>query len=212
MDTPQLEVGTRNIATKAKDLRGQGIIPMVYYGKNIKPQHLGCNYEKFRKLYRTAGENTVIELIIDGKEKANILIQEVQMDPVRNRYNHVDVINVNMNEEIYTMIPIILEGVAPAVKDLGGTLIQSLDELEVKCLPKDIPHEIKGSVEGLIDFHTSLHVSDLIIPAGVTIINEMDQTVATVTAIQEEKAATIEPEATTEGSESANKPEAAKKE
>lgn len=195
MDTPKLEVQTRASGTKAKSLRAQKLIPIVYYGRNVDPQHLTCDYEEFRKLYRTAGENTVIELNIDGKNKANILIHDVQHDPVSDKYSHVDVINVNMNEEVYTTVPVILEGLAPAVKELGGTLIQSIDEIEVKCLPKNIPHEIKGSVESLVDFHTSLHVSDLVIPADVKVITDAELTVATVTAVQEEKPETPSEEA-----------------
>lgn len=203
MSTLKLEVQTRDGKTKAKQLRREKKIPLVFYGKNTPARHFICEYESFRKLYRTAGENTLIDLMDEGKKIADILIQEVQMDPVSDRYSHIDVIHVNMNEEITTMVPILLEGVAPAIKEVGGTLIQNLQELEVRCLPANIPHEIKGSVVNLVDFNSSLHVSDLIIPSGVKVLNDPDQTVAVITAVQEEKAPEIvtevAPEAGKEG-------------
>lgn len=199
MSTLKLEVQTRDGEAKAKQLRKEKKIPLVFYGKNTPVRHFSCDYESFRKLYRTAGENTLIDLVNEGKKIADILIQEVQVDPVSDRYSHIDVIHVNMNEEVTTMVPILLEGLAPAVKELGGTLIQNLQELEVRCLPANIPHEIKGSVVDLVDFHSALHVSDLSVPVGVKVINDPDQTVAVITAVQEEKAPEIVTEAGAEG-------------
>lgn len=187
MDTPIIEAKTRTEEETAKIIRRQGLIPAVFYGKGVDNQHINLEYEAFRKVYKTAGENTIIDLNIDGKKSVKVLVHNIQVDPEYDRFIHVDFINIKMDEEITAMIPIILEGLAPAVKDLGGTLVQSLDEVEVKCLPADLPHEIKGNVDLLIDFNTSLHVSDLVKPDKVEITSDPEQTVATVAAQQEEK-------------------------
>lgn len=200
MANPTLSAQTKDPNISAKNVLRNKQLPLIYYGKGIENVQLTCDYEEFRKLYRTAGENTIVDLVIDGKDHKNIIIHNVQRDPVYDQFIHIDLLNVKMDEEITAMIPVILEGQAPAVKELAGTLVQGIDEVEVRCLPKDLPHEIKGNVDKLIDFHVSLHVSDLEVPANVEILNDPEQTIATVSAPKEEKP---EEETSEEGGEKA---------
>lgn len=196
MDKATLEASKRDGSVLARHLRQQGLLPAEYYGSGVENLSLQMDYQDFRRLYRKAGENTVIELIVDGDTKT-VLVHNVDYDPVSDNFSHVEFINVRMDEEVTTMVPVTLEGQAPAVKELGGTLVQSLNEIEVRCLPGDLIHEVKLDVSSLVDFHSALHVSDITLPETITLLTDVESTVATVSAPREE-----EPEeVATEGAE-----------
>ncbi len=184
---------TRDKSVKAKNLRKMNLIPAEYYGRGVENMSLQMDYQSFRKLYKKAGNNTVIDLEVEGKGMKNVLIHNVESDPVTDLYNHVEFINVRMDEEVTTTIPVRLEGVAPAVKELGGILLQNLDEVEVTCLPKDLIHEIVVDITSLVDFNTSITVADLKVPSTIKINNEPDAQVAIVAEPQEEEVAPAEP-------------------
>ncbi|MEK7127067.1 MAG: 50S ribosomal protein L25 [Patescibacteria group bacterium] len=201
MQSVLLAVQNRGQELNAKKAVSMGKIPAVCYGKGLKERSFMMDYQVFRKVFRQAGENTILELDVEGKEKLNVLVHDVQQDPVSEKIIHVDFINVKMDEVIRTNIPVVVVGVAPAIKELGGILMHRLDEIEVKCLPKDLVHNIEVDVSSLVDFRTSIRVKDLIIPAGITVMSGQDEVVATVVAptkIEEEVpvvAAAVEGEA-----------------
>lgn len=201
MQSVLLAVQNRGQELNAKKAVSMGKIPAVCYGKGLKERSFMMDYQVFRKVFRQAGENTILELDVDGKEKLNVLVHDIQQDPVSEKIIHVDFINVKMDEVIRTKIPVVVVGVAPAIKELGGILMHRLDEIEVKCLPKDLVHNIEVDVSSLVDFRTSIRVKDLIIPAGITVMSGQDEVVATVVAptkIEEEVpvvAAVVEGEA-----------------
>ncbi len=199
-DVLNLEVESRDPAVKkAKDVRREGKLPAVFYGKGKDSQALQMDYQTFRRLYRAAGDSTLVELNIDGKTKETVLIHDFQRDPVSDDYIHVDFMGINMNEEITTNIHLEFVGVAPAVKDLGGILSVARTEVEVRCLPKDIPHHIEVDISSLTDFHLSIHVSDIVVPEGVVITNDPELTIANVSAPATEEAAGSDEGATEAG-------------
>lgn len=187
MDNTLLEAQVRDMALSAKNVRRQNMIPANYYGHGVDNVSLMMDYQKFRRLFRKAGENTIIDLKIDGVGDKKVLVHHVDYHPVTDAYQHVEFINVRMDEEVTTHITITLEGTAPAVKEQGGILMQTLDQLEIRCLPGDLIHEVTLSVESLADFHTALHVSDISVPAKITVLNDPKQTVASVQAPREEE-------------------------
>ena len=182
MESVLLAVQNRGQELNAKKAVSMGKIPAVCYGKGLKERSFMMDYQVFRKVFRQAGENTILELDVDGKEKLNVLVHDIQQDPVSEKIIHVDFINVKMDEVIRTKIPVTVVGVAPAIKELGGILMHRLDEIEVKCLPKDLVHNIDVDVSPLVDFRTSIRVKDLVIPAGITVMSGQDEVVATVVA------------------------------
>jgi large subunit ribosomal protein L25 len=97
-----------------------------------------------------------------------------------------------MDQEIHTKIPVELIGTAPAVKEQGGILMHHLNEVEIKCLPKDLVHSFSVNVESLVDFHSYVRVKDLEVPEGITILNGEEDLVATVVAPREEEAEVAE--------------------
>ncbi|MBI2639054.1 50S ribosomal protein L25 [Candidatus Peregrinibacteria bacterium] len=188
MDSFLLEVTARDIAQKAKFSRAAGRIPAVYYGRGKPTMTLSLDYQKFRKVYEKAGENTIIELAMDGK-KFPVLVHEVQYEPVSDKFSHVDFIHVDMEKEVTTTVKIVCVGVCPAVKNMGGILDVLKHEIKIKCLPKDLIHSIEVDVSPIVDFHTSIHVKDLKIPSGIKILDNAEDTVVTASPIKVEEEA-----------------------
>ncbi len=193
MEILALNLQTRDKSEKVKDLRKSNIIPAEFYGKGVENKSLQVDYQTFRRLFRQAGGNTVLELHVDdGKEKYNALVHEVSYHPVTDVITHIEFINVSMNEEIHTHIPLKLVGMAPAVKELAGVLVNNLDQIEVKCLPKDMIHDIEVNIESLVDFTNSIHVGDLNVPSKITVLTPADQLVVSVIAPRVEVEAPVE--------------------
>lgn len=160
----------------ARETRENGMIPAVVYGKDVPSTMISVGVSEFIKVYREAGKSQIITLTVDGK-KYNTLIQETQRHPVRGNFLHLDFINVDMKSEVEVQIPLVLVGNAPAVIE-GGSLHQVLNELTVKCLPKDIVENIEVDVSGLETGHT-LHVSDLKLGKKFEILNNAEDAVVT---------------------------------
>lgn len=201
MDKMILDVKTRDEGVKAKDLLASDIIPVEFYGKGVENKSLQVDYQAFRRIFRVAGSNTVISLNIDdGKEKVDVLVHEVDYHPVTDKMVHVDLYKVKMDEFIYTGIPIVLSGVAPAVKELGGTLMHSMEEVEVKCLPGDLISTIEVNVESLVDFNTYIRVKDLQVPETIELVSDPEDVVvmAVPPRVEEEP---VEEEAVAESEE-----------
>lgn len=181
MSTHRLNVAQREKrATDLTTKRSAGEIPAVLYGHHVAPQMLWVKYLDFERLYREAGESSLVEIAPTGGKPVNVLVHDVQRDPVSNRFIHVDFYQVKMDEEIEADIPLEFVGEALAVKGLGGVLVRSLDELSVKCLPKDLPHSITVDISVLRTFDDAIAVGDLKLPAGVALNEAADTTIATV--------------------------------
>ncbi len=180
MDKMTLDVQSREEGTKAKKLLASGLIPIEFYGKGTENMSLQVDYQAFRKLFRFAGTNTIISLNIDGgKSKVDTIVHDVNYHPITDKIIHVDFVKVKMDEFVYTKIPIVLTGVAPAVKELGGTLMHNLDELEVKCLPGDLIHNIEVSIEPIVDFNSFIRVKDLSVPDTLEVLGDPEEVVVT---------------------------------
>ncbi|NTU69713.1 50S ribosomal protein L25 [bacterium] len=182
MKTLQLKTEKREIiGKKVSNLRSEGFIPAIVYGKGVEPISLTINLRDFIKLYREAGESSLVDLMIEDKA-LKVLVSDVQLNPLTDEPIHVDFHKVNLTEEISADVPLKFENeeIAPAIKELGGVLVKEKDEIEVECLPTDIPHEIVVDVTSLATFDDIIHVSDLPIPANVKVLNELDEVVALV--------------------------------
>src|SRR3989338_9877331 len=203
MEILSLDVQSRDKSLKARDLLRSNLIPLEYYGRGVGNKSLQVDYQTFRKLFRIAGSNTVIELNVDGKEKINVLVHEIQQNPITDTITHVDFINVKMDQELQTNIPFEFVGDAPAVRELAGILTHHLNEVEVKCLPKYLVHNIVVDVTTLVDFNVFVRIKDLVVPEGITILNDPEAIVANVVPprIEEEPVAPAEAEAVVEGAE-----------
>ncbi|HOW13100.1 MAG TPA: 50S ribosomal protein L25, partial [Candidatus Pacearchaeota archaeon] len=164
---------------EVKKLREKGILPAVLYGPKIKPQPIELDLKEFKKIYKEAGESSLISLEIENK-KTPVLIHKIEKDPVTDEFIHVDFYQPILTEEVEAVVPLVFEGISPAVKDLGGTLIKEIHEVHVKALPENLPHEIKVNIENLKTFEDEILVKDLILPQKVKVLREPDEIVALV--------------------------------
>jgi len=201
MDTITLEVKSRPIDISAKEIRNEGMIPGIFYGLKQENKNLSVDYQTFRRIFEKGGGNTVLELDIDGKDKVNVLIHELQRDPVTDKFTHIDFKFVDLNKEVTTEVPLIATGESKAVREFGGTFMQSREMVMVKCIAKNIPKHIEFDISSLEDFHTVLHISDLKFPEGVEAVDDLELTVASVAAprAEEEEVVAEETEAPVEG-------------
>lgn len=187
---------------KTSVLKEAGRIPAVVYGHKIKNVLVDVDYKEFQKVYSKAGVNSLIELDLGTssgpvKEKKIVLIHEYQKDPVSDKVIHIDFFETSAKEEVEVKVQLVFEGVSLAVKDLGGTLIKNISELQVKALPQNLPHEIKVSIDKLNKFGDHVLVKDLILPKDVKISAKPEEIVVSVvepSKVEEELATEIKEE------------------
>jgi large subunit ribosomal protein L25 len=183
MASAQLSATPRDGTGKgsARSLRAQGQIPAVIYGHGRAPQSLAIdNRELERLLSRISAESTVIELSMDGKS-ARTLIREIQRHPFKRQILHVDFQELVAGEKVTVRIPIVLTGVPEGVRQDGGILDQTMRELEIEVDPANIPNRVEVDVNSL-RIGDSVHVRDIALPEGVTLVGEADSTVCVVSA------------------------------
>ncbi|HEC83421.1 MAG TPA: 50S ribosomal protein L25/general stress protein Ctc [Firmicutes bacterium] len=214
MATVELKVKMRNEVGKgrAKKLRAAGLIPAILYGEGEESRPLVVSYKDFHPVLHTAArENVILDLKIEGAEQEDIkaIIREIQYHPVKRDILHVDFQHISMTKEITVNVPIEVVGEPVGVKTKGGILETILREVEVECLPANIPDKIVVDVSEL-DVGDSLQVSDLRIE-NARIIEDPESTVVTVVAptVVEEKPVEVEAEAEVEEekpAEAAEKP------
>src|SRR3989338_479243 len=185
------------LGKKVRNLRGKGEIPAVLYGHMAKPAALSVAKKEFDQVYREAGESSLFSLEL-GKETTPVLIRGVQRHPLSGDPIHVDFYQPRLDEKIKIMVPLHLEGEAPAVKDFEGTIIQNVHEVEVSPLPQDLPSEIVVDVLGLKTLEDRILVENLQVDSKVEVLAEKDWIVAQVVPaerVEEELAKPVEEEA-----------------
>ncbi len=168
MDKVSLKAEPRELTGRAtEELKTEGIIPGVLYGPGVANQNLQVAYNAFDKAYQTAGESSLVELDTGSGTPVNVIIKDIQRDPVRDDITHVDFYQVDMTKPVSTSVLLEFVGTAPAVKDLGGTLIKARATIDVKGLPDKLVPSIEVDISKVIDFETVVHVKDLVLPEGL---------------------------------------------
>lgn len=167
-------------------LRAQELVPAVYYGKGKDAVSISVPLKEFTKVFKEAGETTTVSLQIGG-EKINTMIHDIQRDPLSGAPMHVDFLVIDMNKEIEVPVPIEFTGLAEAEKNGLGTLVKVLHEVHVKALPANLPHSFTVDVTGLATLDDQIHVKDIALPTGVTLVTGEDEVIALVTPFIEEK-------------------------
>lgn len=169
----------KTLGKKVKRMRKESVFPAVLYGSKTKSTNLEVDSKEFEKIFKEAGESSLISLDVEGK-KTPVLIHQIQRDPLTYQFIHVDFYQPNLEKEIVAKVPLVFEGEAPGVKELGGTLVKNLSELDVKALPQHLPHEIGVDVTSLKTFEDKVLVKDLKLPEGVKVLKEIDVILAFV--------------------------------
>jgi large subunit ribosomal protein L25 len=172
-----------NLQASLRELKEKrdGKIPAILYGKGIENKTLWVDAKDFIKVYREVGESTLLDLSVEKDGKQSVLIHDIQTHPLTGEIIHIDFYQVKMDEKIETDIELVFVGVAPAVKELGGTFVKSLDKLPIRALPGDLVGQIEVDISGLATFDDHIYVKDLNIPEGIEPLIEEDTVVALVT-------------------------------
>ncbi len=201
------EAGTKN---HARRVRREGKIPAVVYGASkdavpvsVDPRHV------LRILRSDTGHNTIFDLALDGGERTKAMIVDWQYEPIKGHLLHIDLKRIAMDKALRVSVPIVLQGVAEGVKTEGGILEQMLREVEIECLPGDIPSHIDVDISHLT-FGKVLRVSDLPHSEKLKFLSDANQPVAHVTSVKEEVVAAPEAVAAEAGAAPAE-PEVIKK-
>lgn len=171
----------------AQNLRKQGLIPIILYGKGIENRLLQAEKNHFLKVFGHVGQSQLLDVKIGDQSFGKAIIQDLQVDPVTNQIIHIDLHRVRMDEKIHAEIPIIANGVSPAVKEFGGTMIKSIEFLKVECFPADLISEIVVDATTLKTFEDQICVKDLSLPSVLHVLNAPNEVVITVVPPQKEE-------------------------
>ncbi len=188
MQTITIQATTRTaIGRKNYALRSAGQVPAVLYGTEKDPQSVTVDRKALSLAFRQAGESTLVDLVIDNETPVKVLIQDLQVDPIYSEIIHADFRRVDLNKPIEAEIKLHFVGEAPAVKELGGTMVHAISEIRVTALPTDLVPSIDVDVSTLKTFDDTIHLKDLVLPPGLTVEDDLEETIALVAAPRSEE-------------------------
>src|SRR5580704_16730455 len=211
IDNNLLEAQPRTPGNKneARRVRRDGKIPAVVYGAGKDALSVSVDPRQVTRILNSeTGHNTIFDLALDGNERSKAMIVDWQYEPIKGKLLHIDLKRIAMDKKLTVKVPVFLKGEAVGVKQQGGILEQMLREVEVECLPHDIPSHIDADVSELV-FGKVLRVADLPHNDKVKFLTDENQPVAHVTSVKEEVAPT--PEAAAAEAAAPAEPEVIKK-
>lgn len=182
------EITLKARVRKEGEKRGENSreIPAVIYGKKIESIALFVNLSELNRVYKEAGESTIVNLEVeDAKGKSTsykTLIYDYQTASIGNEFLHVDFFNVEMDKKIETNIDLEFIGESPAVKALGGTFVTGLDSIEIQCLPSDLPEKIEIDISIIDSFDKHIYVKDVKVDKDVVVLTDENVVIASVSA------------------------------
>lgn len=186
----ELQAQTRVALGKDNNvLRANNLVPAVIYGHGFVNQNITVKHSDLEKTYADGGESVLLDLVVDGSVSHKVIIHDVVRDSLNGQFIHVDFYKVKMDEKIKTDIALEFIGEAPAVKELGGSLIKAMDHIEIECLPGDLIQTLAIDLSKLKNFGDSIRVIDLDIPANINLLTAKD---ATIVLVEETKSVALE--------------------
>jgi len=186
-----LKAKIRDIKEDLEDLRKGGELPAVYYGMGKVATSISIPTIEFKKVWNKAGESTAVK-VSTPEGDVDVLIHDVQVDPVSDEPIHVDFLVIDMNKKIEVGVALEFVGISEAVKAGLGNLVKVLHEVEIEALPKDLPHSLPVDISKLETIDSQILVSDIVLPAGVVMITKGTEVVASI-AIQKEEVEEVAP-------------------
>lgn len=179
------------LGRKIKQLRSQGWIPANIFGKGVKSAAVQLKKDEFTKIFSQAGETKLVELSLGDTDMRPVLIQNVQMHPVSRLILHVDLHQVDLKEKIRAKIPLEIVGVAAAVEQKLGVLLNLLDEIEVEALPTDLPEKISVDVTKLDQVGAIVKIKDLPLGTQVKVLTDLETDIVKIGALVTKEAAAL---------------------
>jgi large subunit ribosomal protein L25 len=188
MDKIELVAHKRDLlGKKVRFLRREGVTPVNLYGHGLESTSLQIETPALKKALAQAGRTSLVHLKVGSAKRPHIaIVRGIQRDPAKGELLHVDFYQVRMDEKLKIKVPLVLMGKAPAVKDLGGILVQEMGSIEVECLPANMPHSIEADISGLVQLDQAVHVKDLHVGDGVTILADPGKVVAKIARLRVE--------------------------
>ena len=179
-DTLTLDVAPRTAKGKAnKALRRAGSVPVHVFGHGIESLGLQAEEKALRHVVHQAGTSGLIRMQVDGQSQ-NVMVRKVQRHPVNGKLIHVDFYQVRMDQKTRVRLPLLFVGEAPGVKLHDGLLLRAVEALNVEALPGDLPPHIEVDLSALEELDQALHISDLIIPAKLTVLDDPEELIAKI--------------------------------
>lgn len=176
------------IGKQVRALRRAGELPGIIYGHHIQPIPISMNAHDASLILERTTSSSLITIDLEGKEYP-ALVREKQRHPIKRTLLHVDFQAVSLTEAIRAKVSIHLMGEAPAVKDLNAVLVTGLDEVEVECLPQDLPERIEVDISSLAKIGDAIYVRDLVLPQNVRVLDDPDELIVLATVAEEEEVA-----------------------
>jgi large subunit ribosomal protein L25 len=195
MEEVVLKANRRTLLGKqVKAMRREGKLPAVIYGHHIDPISIVLDLRDAAKSLTGLAPSALVTVDVEGN-RHRVLVREKQRNKISGTLLHVDFLAVSMTEKLRSQVYIEIVGLAPAIKDFSGVLVTGFDEVEVECLPQDLPERLVVDVSGLAKIGDGIYVRDLAVPEGVKILEEPDTMVALIAAqaaVEEEVAPVVE--------------------
>lgn len=193
MERLKLLVSKRMSDKNAGD-RSKEMMRGVVYGAKVESLPIWVNALGFQKTFAEAGENTLIELEVEGIGKHIVLVHDVQYSPMRGVPTHVDFFVVNMKENVEAGVPLEFVGISPVIKEEGGVLVKNMEEIEVRCLPSDIPKSFVVDLSLLKTFDDCIYVKDIVHSEKYEALIDGESAVVLVARPRQEEIETTAPE------------------
>ena len=186
MDNIELVAHKRDLlGKKVRFLRRKGITPVSLYGHGVESSALQIETPALKKALAQAGKTSIIYLKVGSAKRQHMaIVRGIQRDPVKGELLHVDFYQVKMDQKLKIEVPLVLMGKAPAVKELGGILVQEMNSVEVECLPANMCHSIELDISNLVNLDQALHVKDLKVGEGITIVTGPEKVVAKIARLR----------------------------
>jgi large subunit ribosomal protein L25 len=183
MSTIKLKARLRNEEKQSQDDKVRAVI----YGPNSKNRNLELDYREFAKAYAQAGESSLIDLVVEDKDPVKVLIQDIQKDPVSDKYRHIDFYELDMNKKLSLDVELVFTGTEEVEKLSGGEVTRNMDKIEVECLPKDLVREIEVKLTDFLkEIGDTLHAGQIKLPEGLVLVTDKEASIISVQEIKEE--------------------------
>jgi large subunit ribosomal protein L25 len=187
-----LKASPRSVTGKqVRRLRREGLLPAVLYGHKFEPMAISLNAHDTALALSGLSQSALVTIELDGKEYP-ALVRERQKNYIRNEFIHIDFQVVSRTEKLRTNVSIDLHGVSPAVKDFNGVVVSGVTQVEVECLPQDLPERIVLDITKLVNIGDGIYVRDLVLPEGVTIHQPPEEMIVMISAPEQEVEVEVE--------------------
>ena len=197
------------IGKQVSQLRRAGQLPGVVYGNSIEPTPISLEAHNAGLVIPHLTSSSIVNIELEGK-MIPALVREKQKNYIKNVYTHIDFLAVSLTETIRAEVSLHFQGLAPAIKDFNAAIVNNMESIDVEALPNDLPERIDVDLTKLAKIGDAIHVRDLVIPSGVTLLSDPDDVVSVATATYDEAevagSETAEPEVIEKGKKEEEEP------